>query len=174
MGKVALHCNPAVLVVSCFLALSGCALLTAAPPQVEVVQVELRGASLLDQSLAVALCVTNPNDTALNFRRVRVMADVSGAPLADTESKLPVRLPPRSSTLVPFAVTTTLRNLEPQLLGVIRNGALEYRMHGTVQLDGAVALTLPFSRSGRLDIATAGGLLADTGASTGTRCGTAS
>ncbi len=166
--------SQAVLVVPCLLAFSGCALLTAAAPQVEVVQVELRGASLLDQSLAVALCVTNPNDTALNFRRVRVMADVSGASLADTESEVPVRLPPRSSTLVPFAVTTTVRNLGPQLLGVIRSGALEYRMHGTVQLDGAVALTLPFSRSGRLDVATAGGLLADTGASTGARCGTAS
>ncbi len=174
MGVAVLHRNQAVLVVSYLLALAGCALLTAAPPQVEVVQVELCGASLLDQSLAVALCVTNPNDTALSFRRVRVMADVSGAPLADTESEVPVRLPPHSSTLVPFAVTTTVRNLGPQLLGIVRTGAVEYRMHGTVQLDGAVALTLPFSRSVRLDAATASGLLADTGASAGTRCGTTS
>lgn len=166
--------SQAVSVVPCLLAVSGCALLTAVPPQVEVVQVELRSASLLDQSLAVALCVTNPNDTALNFRRVRMMADVSGAPLADTEREVPVRLPPRSSTLVPFAVTTTFRNLGPQLLGIVRTGAAEYRMHGTVQLDGAVAPTLPFSRSGCLDAAMAGGLLAGTGASTGTRCGTTS
>lgn len=137
-GKVALRHRRAELVVPCLLALSGCALLAAAPPEVEVVQVELRSTSLLDQSLAVALCVTNSNDMALNFRRVRVMVDVSGAPLADTESEVPVRLLPRSSTPVPFAVTTTVRNLGTQLLGVARSGAVDYQMHGTVQLDGVV------------------------------------
>ena len=163
-----------LLILAAALLGTGCTLLTANPPQVEVQQVELRGGGLLDQALAVSLCVTNPNDAELAFRRVAVAVDVSGAPLANSASDYDVRLPPRSSTLVPFAVTTTVRNLGPQLLGIVQTGAVEYRMHGTVQLDGAVALILPFSRSGRLDVATAAGLLADTGASTGTRCGTAS
>lgn len=130
------------------------------------------GCEPADQSLAVALCITNPNGTALDFRRVRVMVDVSGALLAASESEVPpVRLPPRSSTLVPFAVATTVRNLGPQLLGIARNGAVEHRMHGTVQPDGAVLIALPFSGSGRLDATAARGLLADVGTSAGTRCG---
>lgn len=152
------------------LALAGCALVNATPPQVEVAQVELRGAGLLDQSLGLSLCVTNPNDTELSFRRVRVAVDVAGAPLAETVSEAPVRLPPRSSVLVPFAVATTVRNLGPQLLSVVRTGALDYRVRGTVQLDGALALSLPFSRGGRLDAVTGAGLLADAGAKSGTRC----
>ena len=64
--------------------------------------------------------------------------------------------------------------LGPQLLGILRSGTLEYRVHGTVQLEGALAITLPFSRSGRLDPLTAGSLLlADAGAPAGTRCGRA-
>ena len=41
-----------------------CTLLTASPPQVQVQSVQLQGLSLLDQSLAVTLCVTNTNAAA--------------------------------------------------------------------------------------------------------------
>lgn len=152
------------------LGLAGCALAKADPPQVEVAQVELRGAGIAAQSFGAALCVTNPNGTELAFRRVRVGLDVGGAPLADTESELPMRLPPRSSTLVPFAVTTSTLNLGPQLLGIVRSGRLDYRLHGTVQL-ASFPVPLPFSRSGRLDLLSAGSdLLADAAAPSGTRC----
>lgn len=66
---------------------SACALLTATPPQVEVQAIELRGLGLLDQALGVALCVTNPNDAELDFRRVQVAVDVAGAPLAEGASE---------------------------------------------------------------------------------------
>ena len=156
------------------LATPGCALLTATPPTVEVQRVELRGVGLLDQALGVALCVTNLNDTALDFRRVTVAVDAAGAPLAAGASDTVVRLPPHSSTVVPFTVVTTVRNLGPQLLGVLRTGEVAYRLHGSVQLTGALAMTLPFSHAGRLDLLTAGqDLLADAAAPSGTHCGAA-
>ena len=169
---------------------SGCALATATPPEVEVAAVELRGLSLLDQTLGVTLCVSNPNDTELSFRRITVGLEVAGAPLADSASDMPVRLPPRSSVLVPFTVATTVRNLGEQALDVVRTGGLEYRVRGRVQLDGALGISLPFSRGGRLDLlaeglrlltlrgqldalATGTRLLADTAAAAAsdTRCG---
>lgn len=150
----------------------GCALVAPAPPRVEVAAVEVRGLGLLDQSLGVTLCVSNPNDAELAFRRVAVTVEVAGAPLAEGGSDVPVRLPPRSSVLVPFSVVTTARNLGPQLLGVVRAGGVEYRLRGTVQLGGALALTLPFSRVGRLDLAATGrGLLADALAPARSPCG---
>ena len=171
---------------------AGCALATAMPPEVEVAAVELRGLGLLDQALGVTLCVSNPNDAELSFRRVTVGLEVAGAPLADSASETPVRLPPRSSVLVPFTVATTVRNLGPQVLDVARTGGVEYRVRGRVQLDGALAVALPFSRSGRLDLLAAGlrlltlrsqldalaagtWLLADTAAAatSDTRCGQA-
>ncbi len=155
------------------LTVGGCTVLTAAPPSVEVQQVELRGVGLLGQSLGVVLCVTNPNDAELDFQRVMVGIDVAGAPFAEGASESPVRLPPRSSTLVPFAVVTTVQNLGPQLLGVLRTGGVAYRVHGSVTLTGASAITLPFSRSGRLDLLAAGeSLLSDAAAaSSTTACG---
>lgn len=170
---------------------SGCALMTARPPEVEVAAVEFRGLGLLDQTLGVTLCVYNPNDTELAFRRVTVALEVAGAPLAESASEAPVRLPAQSSVLVRFTMTMTLRSLGPQVLDVLRSGGVKYRLRGRVQLDDALAMTLPFSRSGRLDLLAAGvrllslrgqldllaagtRLLADTAAAAAgdTRCGT--
>ncbi len=133
------------------LAAAGCAVVTADPPTVGVASVRLEGVGLTEQQLGVVLCVTNPNATELAFSRIEVGMDVSGAALAGAASDRPVRLPPLSSTLVPFTAVTTVRNLGTQLLGIVRTGGLDYRLHGTVTLQGGLALTLPFSRSGRLD-----------------------
>ena len=149
---------------------TGCALATATPPQVEVAAVELRGPGLLDQTLGVTLCVTNPNASELAFRRIRVAVDAAGSPLADGASEMPVRLPPQSSVLVPFTVVSTVRNLGPQLLGVLGTGAVEYRAHGSITLD-TLGITVPFSRSGRLGLLTTGReLLADAIAPASLRC----
>ncbi len=149
--------SPSILSIALAAAVSGCALATATPPTVDVLDVRLVGVGLTEQQLATTLCVTNPNATELAFRRVTVALDMSGSPLAAGASDLPVRLPPLSSTAVPFTVVTTVQNLGPQLLGILRNGSLDYRVHGTVSLQGTFGLTLPFSRSGRLD-PLAGGL----------------
>ncbi len=132
--------------------------------------VELRGVGLLDQTLGATLCVTNPNSSELAFRRIQVTVGAAGSPLAEGASEVPVRLPPRSSTLVPFTVVSTMRNLGPQLLDVLGTGSVEYRLHGSVTLD-TLGITVPFSRSGRLGLLAAGReLLADATAPARLRC----
>ncbi len=139
------------------LAVSGCALATDTPPSVDVMAVRLVGIGLTEQQLALTLCVTNRSSSEIAFRRVTADFDVSGAPLAAGSSDLAVVLPPQASTAVPFTVVTTVQNLGPQLLGILRTGAVEYRVHGTVTFRGALGFTLPYARSGRLD-ALGGGL----------------
>jgi len=47
-------------------------------------EAELRGFGLPDRSPSVALCMTNPNTTEPAFRRVQMVLDSAGAPLADS------------------------------------------------------------------------------------------
>jgi len=149
---------------------TGCALATATPPQVEVAAVQVRGIGLLDQTLGVTLCVTNPNNSELAFRRIQVAVDAAGSPLAEGISEAPVFLPPHTATLVPFTVVSTMRNLLPQFVGVLRAGAVEYRLHGSITLD-TLGIAVPFSRSGRFGVLAAGqALLADAVVPTGLRC----
>ncbi len=131
---------------------TGCALLGAARPQIEVASVELRGIGLLDQNLRLGLCAYNPNDQAFAFRRIDVALDVADTPLAEGVIDSAVLLPPHQSVLVPFDVATTTRNLPSQLLGTLLAGAVEYRLHGSVQLAGSLGISLPFSREGRLTL----------------------
>lgn len=147
---------------------AGCALLTATPPEVEVQSVALRAATPLDQELGVVLCVTNPNTHALEFRSVRVALDAAGAPLLEGVSDTAVRLPPQASVAVPFTVATTIRNVPLQLATVFQTGRLDYRLRGAIALQSP-ALTVPFSRSGRLDLLQAGQGLLDRPPSSG-RC----
>ena len=130
---------------------TACALVTADRPTVDVMDVRLVGLGLTEQQLAVTLCVTNPNPDQLAFKRVTAAMDVAGLPLAEGASDVPVLLPPRSSVAVPFTVVTTVQNIGPQLAGIVRDGGLNYRLHGTVTLAGGLPLTVPFSKSGRLD-----------------------
>ena len=171
------------------LMMAGCALVPSTPPEVEVAGVELRGLGLLDQAFGATLCVSNPGDAVMSARRVTAALEVADAPLAEVASDAPVRLPPRSSVLVPLTVATTVRNLGPQLLEAVSTGGVDYRVSGGVQLDGALPITVPFSRRGRLDLLAAGSrllslrgqldllasgarLLTDTAATaSGTRCG---
>ncbi len=137
-------------------ALGGCAVASGKPPSVDVLSVRLVGVGLTEQQLSTVLCVSNPDEHELAFRRVTVTLDVSGAPLAEGVSDAAVKLPPLSSTAVPFTVVTTVRSLGPQLLGILQSGRIDYRVHGTVSLQGWLGLTLPFSRSGHLDLLTGG------------------
>jgi len=150
---------PPVAWTAAALLCTGCALATGTPPQVEVADVQLRGIGLLNQTLGVTLCVTNPNASELAFRRIQVALDTAGSPLAQGASDTPVRLPPQSSVLVPFTVVSTVRHLGPQLINVLSTGAVEYRVHGSITLD-TLGVTLPFSRDGRFGLLAAGqGLL---------------
>ena len=131
---------------------SGCALITAAPPEVEVATVELRTIGLLEQTLRVILCVSNPNQVELSFRGITATLDVADALLAQGTSEAAVRLPPAASVTVPLTVTTTTRNLGAQLLTVVRGGGgIDYRLSGTVSLAGSLPISVPFSRRGRLN-----------------------
>ena len=130
---------------------------------------------MIEQTLAVELCVSNPNDEALNFRSVTAGVEVSHTPLAEGISEAAVLLPAHSSTVVPFEVTTTLRNLEPQLLGVLQTGGVDYRIHGRVELTGSLGITVPYSHRGRLDLMSAvQNALIDPVTSQQTQCGSES
>ncbi len=146
----------ALLLAGVLLLGTGCTLVGGARPQIEVASVELRRVGLLDQSLRVGLCAFNPNDQDFAFRQLTVVLDVADAPLAEGVTDGAVLLPAHQSVLIPFDVATTTRNIPPQLLGILSAGAVEYRLHGSVQLAGSLGISVPFSHWGRLDVLSAG------------------
>ncbi|MGI4765787.1 MAG: LEA type 2 family protein, partial [Janthinobacterium lividum] len=125
---------------------------------------------LMEQRSAVTLCVSNPNPDALVVRRVTVNLDVAGAPLASGSSAAPIRLAPSSSTRVPLTVVTTARNTDGRLVDASRARNVDYRVHGSVALDGAFGLGVPYSRSGRFGAADVAGLASSRDDAQPSRC----
>ena len=145
MGKLAVAL--CLVVSDCSLPATPTADLTGAPPT---------GFDL--QRSAVTLCVSNPNPDALVVRQVTVDLDVAGTPLASGSSAAPIRLAPSSSTRVPLTVVTTVRNTDSRLLNASSVRSVDYRVRGSVALDGALGLGVPYSRSGRFDAVDGAGL----------------
>lgn len=136
--------------------LASCAEPEATSPTVAVTDVHLMEVGFPKQLLAGTLCVTNSNGIALDTRRVTTTLDVAGSELLSGANDAPVHLAPRSSTLVPFSVSTTVENLGPQLLAVSPSGEIAYRLHGTVAIDQLGGIALPYGKSGRLAALTFG------------------
>ena len=144
------------------LVIGGCAFSGETPPTVTVADVRLTGLGLLDEAALLTLCVTNPNSSALSFSKVHFTLDVADARLADGVNEVPVRLPPKQSTLVPFVVATTVRNVGSQLASTLGTGRAVYRISGAVAFS-AFPIPIPFSKDGSLSLLNAGLTLAAAG-----------
>ena len=136
--------------LSAVVILVACSLGPANPPTVNVLDVRLDAVSLTQQRLTTLLCVTNPNPAAVTFRRAVISLDVAGSALGTGTTDQPVSIAPASSVIVPLSVETTAANLGAAVWGTVLDGPT-YRLHGTIQLQGMLGLTVPFSRSGQLD-----------------------
>ena len=136
----------AAALLSCTLA--GCAAVQ--PPRVDVLQVRLSSAGLLDQQLQVQLCVSNPNPRELAFSRVSFDVDVGGERLASGVNDSPVILPPLGAEALPFSVVTTTRNLGAQLGSILGSGAVDYTVSGRIVLRDFSLIGIPYSVSGRI------------------------
>ena len=95
-----------------------------------MLDVRLLSVGLLQQQSNLLLCVGNPNDRPLNFRRSTFDVDVAGRPLAHGDSVVAVELPPHQAVPVPVALTSTTANLGSQLVGVLLTGGVDYRVTG--------------------------------------------
>lgn len=138
MGKLA--------IVLC-LVVSDCSL--PVTPTADVMGVLPTGLDLTEQRSAVTLCVSNPNPDALVVRQVTVNLDVAGTPLASGSSAAPIRLAPSSSMRVPLTVVRTVRNTDGQMVDASKERPVDYRVRGSVALDGEHGLGVPYRRSGR-------------------------
>lgn len=116
------------------------------------------GFELAEQRSSVTLCVSNPNPEALVVRQVTVSLDVAGIPLASGSSVTPIRLAPSSSMRVPLTVVTMVTNTDGQVVGASKARSVDYRVRGSVALDGTLGLGVPYSRSGHFDVADGAGL----------------
>lgn len=130
------------------IAVQGCAAVQ--PPKVDVLQAQISAVGILDQRLQVQLWVSNPNDRELAFSKVTANVAIGGERLASAVNDTPVTLPPLAAVALPFAVSTTTRNLGDQLGSVFSSGAVRYTVSGVVVLRDFSLIGIPYSVAGQV------------------------
>lgn len=129
---------------------SGCSTLRLEPPTLQVVNVGLVSASLLEQQLVVRLRVQNPNDVELPVRGVTYAVELAGESFATGESENDILVPALGNREFDVAVRANAAAAALRLLGDRGNRNPEYRITGRVKLARGVLRTIPFEHKGEL------------------------
>ena len=136
----------------CVAALAGCAAF--APqferPQLALLGVEVKDASLAEQHLRVRMRVQNPNDRALPVRGIDYTLQLAGEDFGTGSSVSAFTVPARGEAEFEMLMTTNLAASLWRVLPQLRDGSrpVEYRLVGKVRTDLAFLHTIPFDQRG--------------------------
>lgn len=123
-------------------------------PKVTVSNISMQGATLFEQQFVVTLRVNNPNNSALPITGLRYQLALNGNEFAEGATASEVSIPALGEALVDVTLTTSTFNLMRQMSDW-RNGlpeVMDYQIKGKLFLAGALVNSLPFSRSGQVDL----------------------
>jgi LEA14-like dessication related protein len=138
------------------LVLGGCATLVPhfETPQLSVVGVELRDASLAEQHFRVRMRVANPNDRSLPVRGIDYTLKLAGEDLGSGSSVSAFTVPARGEAEFELQMTTNLATTLWKILPRLKDASqpVEYRLAGKVRTDLAFVPTISFDERGNLPV----------------------
>lgn len=130
----------------------GCAVARLQPPQLQVVEVGLLGASVLKQELRLRLRVQNPNDVALPVRGITYDVLLAGESFASGQSDRDITVPALGETEFNVDITANAAAAVLRLLGDRSGNNPEYRVVGRVHLASGLLRSIPFEHKGELKL----------------------
>ena len=135
------------------MSLAGCALFDHwQTPTLSVVSIQLGHSDLWQQHLLVRMGVHNPNDRELPVEGLSYTLEINGEECAHGESGASFIVPARGDAEFDMNVTA---NAAAALLRMFAHGnaaAVQYRIHGKVQLSSGLLRSVPFDQQGALPL----------------------
>lgn len=124
------------------------------PPKVSLANVKLVSAGLLEQRYRLSLRVQNPNGVAIPINGLDYSVNIQGNEFARGVSASSFTLPANGEDLVEIDVSTNLLDSARQVYAMLKSGErnVDYSLSGNVQVNLPFVKSLPFSRSGQVDL----------------------
>lgn len=134
--------------------LTGCSLFVPKfdKPTFEVVGITLGRSDLLQQHLVVRMRVDNPNNRELPVKGLSYTFEVNGEQLAQGQSDASFVVPANGEAEFDTSVTTNMATAMLRWLNRHNSAPLNYRFSGKVQLSAGLIRSVPFERTGVLDL----------------------
>jgi len=142
-----------VLGVGFIAVLAACAPIDRAePPQVSLADFRLLPGGLFEQKFELDLRVTNPNNFDLPLEGLTFKLALNDKPFAQGVSDASVTVPRLGEARVPVLASTTVLDILQQALTLGQSADLTYRLEGLAYLGGLTSRTVPYERSGKLQL----------------------
>lgn len=135
--------------------LAGCSYMTreTLPPRVQLVNLQLQTAQLLEQRYLMTIRLQNPNEFDLEINGFDFNLELNGAPFAQGVSSREVSVPGFGDATTEVLVSSSLLTLMQQMKG--GQNAVKYRVFGRVKLKG-IPVPVSFESEGELGNLTKG------------------
>lgn len=144
--------RPATLLAA--LLLGGCSVFLPRlqTPTLAVVNIQLGHSDLWQQHLQVRMSVHNPNERELPVKGLTYTLEVNGEEAAHGESGASFVVPARGDAEFDMNVTANAAAVLLRMFARGNGGAVQYRIHGKVQLSSGLLRAVPFDQQGQLPL----------------------
>jgi LEA14-like dessication related protein len=132
--------------------LPGCAVMQLESPRLQVIDVSLMKADVLQQQLRVRMRVHNPNSIELPVRGITYEMQLAGDTFATGESQKDFAVPALGSSEFDVDVTANAAAALLRVLGNLDRGDPPYRIFGKVRLSKGLIKSIPFDHSGTVKL----------------------
>jgi LEA14-like dessication related protein len=133
------------------LALAACAavLPKLEAPRLDVVAVEMGGATLQRADIRLRLHASNPNTRAIAVRGIECTLELAEHEFAQCASDAAFTLPPNGETEFTLNVTANMNVVLQALAENLGQNSIDYRLYGRVNLASGLLRSIPFDQRGR-------------------------
>lgn len=140
------------LLLTGILLIQGCATMKVEPPSVNVADIRLQDATLLEQRYRLQLRIQNPNPTELLIDGLSYEVEINGKPFAKGLSNRAVTVPRYGSELIEVEGTSTLFDVLRQLVELPKGQAktVQYHLKGKLGLHSGSRV--PFDYQGEIEL----------------------
>ncbi len=124
------------------------------PPKVSLADVKLVSAGLLEQRYRLSLRVQNPNSVPIPINGLEYKVSLGGSEFARGVSANSFTLPATGEDVVEIDVSTNLLDSARHVYSLLKSGEdnLDYNLSGNVKVNLPFVKSLPFSRSGQVNL----------------------
>lgn len=154
-----IHFDRSIMLVFVVLSLGACSSLNTMrqivdPPRVSLTDVKLVSAGLLEQRYRLSLRVQNPNSVAIPVSGLDYKVELGGSEFARGVSASSFSLPANGEDVVEIDVSTNLLDSARRVYALIKSGdeSVDYNLSGNVKVNLPFVKSLPFSRTGQVDL----------------------
>ena len=123
-------------------------------PEVSVGEIKLVKAGLINQTFALKLIVTNPNQISLPIKSFNYAVHLAGDEFASGNTAQPFSIPANGSETIDLTVKLNILRSSSHLINIVKSGSqsISYQLKGNIGIDIPLMSSVPVNKAGSINL----------------------